>query len=159
MSRKSIFIILFTMVISLVIVSIYSTFAYNEETAKLDESTADYNLLYAIRKSSENQIVVNAGETKFIDIVLENQYDAVVKYGMYYHLLSPNKMPEKVLIKGADESPNLLEDTIKKGDKKTITIKIDNGSDENINIVVGALIGFENGNIQELIKDGEVLIK
>jgi len=159
MSKKSIFLILFIMAISVGIISIYSTFAYDEETAKLDESTADYNLLYAIRKNSENQIFVSPGETKLIDITLENSYDANVKYGIYYHLISPNSMPNNVIVTMADESPNLLEDIIKNGERKIITIKIINSSEENINLIVGALVGFENGNIKELLKNGEVLIK
>ena len=159
MNKKSIFLILFIMAISVSIISIYSTFAYDEEAAKLDESTADYNLLYTIRKNSENQVFVSPGETKLVDITLKNDYEAVVKYGLYYHLLSPNSMPANVTISLAEESPSLSEDIIKNNEQKTITIKIDNSSDENISLIVGALVGFENGNIKELIEEGEILIK
>ena len=39
------------------------------------------------------------------------------------------------------------------------TKKIENNSDYVINLIIGALIGFENGEIEDLITDGEVLIK
>ena len=159
MSKKSILVILFIMLASVGIISLYSTFAYNEETTKLDESTANFNLIYSMKKMSENQIIVSPNETKYIDIRLENNYNATVKYGMYYHLISPKKMPDNVMIDLAPESTNKLEDTIKSNQSKTITIKVTNNSEDNIEIIIGALVGFENGNVEELIRDGEVLIK
>lgn len=159
MSKKSIFTILFIMVLSAIIVSLYSTFAYDEEAAKLDDSTADYNLIYSMRESTKNQVIVTANETKFVDITLRNDYQSNVKYGVYYHLVSPNKLPDNVSINLAEESKDALEDIIKPNQEKIITIKISNNSDDSIDIVVGALVGFENGNIEELIKNGEYLIK
>jgi len=159
MSKKSIFVILFIMVISVGIISLYSTFAYDEENSKLDESNADYNLIYSISESSKNQISIIAKETKFVDIILKNDYNANVKYGMYYHLLSPSKLPENVIITLASESSSPLEDIIKSNETKTITIKVINNSDDNIDLIIGAIVGFENGNIKELIKDDEVIIR
>lgn len=159
MSKKSIFVILFMMLISIGIVSLYSTFAYDEEATMLDDSKADYNLIYSMRKASENEIIIPSKETKYVDVTLKNDYNNIVKYGMYYHLVSPNKLSNDVIITLAEESSNLLEDTIKPNESKTITIKIINNSEDNIDIIVGALVGFENGNIEELIKEGEYLIK
>ena len=159
MSKKSIFTILFIMVLSAIIVSLYSTFAYDEESTKLDDSTADYNLIYSMRESTKNQVIVTANETKFVDITLRNDYQSNVKYGIYYHLVSPNKLPNNVSISLAEESRDALEDIIKPNQEKIITIKISNNSENNIDIIVGALVGFENGNIEKLIKNGEYLIK
>ena len=159
MTKKKVFTILFIMLLSVSIISLYSTFAYDEEAAKLDDSTADYNLIYSMKKTSENQTIVAPHDVKFVDITLKNEYESVVKYGMYYHLVSPKQLPENVTITLAEESPNVLEDIIHAEDSKTITIKIVNGSEENLDIIIGALVGFENGDITDLIKDGEVLIK
>ena len=159
MSRKSIFIILFTMLFSVAIISLYSTFAYDQEAANLNDSTADYNLIYSIKKSSENYILISPNETKYVDVTLENNYDAIVKYGMYYHLISPNNMPEGVTISLAEESPNSLRDIIKSQQQKIITIKVDNKSEYNLELIIGALVGFEKGHLEDLIKDGEILIK
>lgn len=159
MSKKSIFVILFMMLASVVIISLYSTFAYDEEAAKLDESNAENNLIYSIKESSKNEILVSANETKYVDISLKNDYTANVKYGMYYRLLAPSKMPKDVIITLADESLALLEDTIKPNETKTITIKVINNSNSNLDLIIGAIVGFENGNIYELIKDEEVIIK
>ena len=41
----------------------------------------------------------------------------------------------------------------------TFSIRINNNSEYSINLIIGALIGFENGEIKDLITDGEKLIK
>ena len=97
MSKKSIIVILLIM-LSIGIISLYSTFAYDEETAKLDESNANYNLIYSMKENSNMQVTVGSGEEKYIDITLENIYKSTVRYGMYYYLISPEKLPENVII-------------------------------------------------------------
>ena len=159
MSRKSIFIVLVTLLFVTIVVSLYSTFAYDEEGSKLHDSFADNNLIYTIKDLSNKSVSIAPNTVKYVDIVLENTYQGTIRYGMYYKLLNPNKMPDNVYITKAEESVNKLFDTIGVADNKTISIKIVNNSEYNLDIVVGALVGFENGNIEELIKEGEVLIK
>ena len=78
---------------------------------------------------------------------------------MYYYLVDMDKLPEKVTISLADESIDLLEGKILSEETKTVSIKINNNEDYPINLQIGALVGFENGNIQDIVSDGEVLIK
>ena len=68
-------------------------------------------------------------------------------------------MPENVSISVSLDSKDQAESTINSGEVKTVTIKIVNNSENNIDLVLGTLIGFENGNIADLIKNGEILIK
>lgn len=159
MSKKSILVILFLMLLSVGGLTLYNTFAYNEEASKLDESIADYNLIYSLKENSNKHILVSPKEEKYIDIELNNTYSSTVKYGMYYYLVSPNNMPDNVRITLSEDSVNPVEDTIKASETKIVSIKINNESDYNIDLVIGALIGFENGDIKDLIKNGEVLIK
>ena len=158
MSKKSIIIILLIM-LSIGVISLYTTFAIDPETAKLENSNSDYNLIYSLKENSSKYISINSNEEKYIDIELQNTYSSTVKYGMYYYLINPNTMPSGVTLTLAEDSLDQLEDTIKSYEKKTISIKIVNDSEYNIDLIIGALIGFENGKIEELIKDGEVLIK
>lgn len=158
MSKKLIITILLIM-LSIGIVSLYSTFAYDEEAVLLEESAADYNLIYSMKKSSNKQISVGANEEKYIDITLENIYESTVRYGMYYYPLMPENLPENVVIELAEDSKDLLENTIKPNQTRSISIKVTNNSEYSILIQIGALIGFENGKIEDLVKDGEVLIK
>lgn len=159
MSKKSILVILFLMLLSVGGLTIYNTFAYNEEAAKLEDSNADYNLIYSLRENSNKHLTVYAKEEKYLDIELNNTYTSSVKYGMYYYLVNPNNMPSNVNIALSEDSVNPVEDVIKAGETKIVSIKINNQSDSNIELVIGALIGFENGDINDLVKNGEVLIK
>ena len=159
MSKKSILIILFLMLLSVGGITIYNTFAYDEEASKLEDSKADYNLIYSLKEDSNRYVSVTPKEEKYIDIELNNTYSANVKYGMYYYLVKPNVMPNNVFITLSEDSVNPVEDILKASETKIISIKIKNESDYNLDLIIGALIGFENGDIKDLIKNGETLIK
>ena len=58
MKKSTIIIILLTVLIGGIIFSLYSTFAYNEEESKLDESNADYNLIYQIKENAAKNVIV-----------------------------------------------------------------------------------------------------
>ena len=159
MSKKSIITVLIVLVISFTIISLYATFAYNEETVKLADSEADYNLIYSLKESSNKQLNIGPNEEKYIDITLTNTYEATVKYGMYYYLINQRQNHNDLEITLAPESDDLLEDTIKPNQTRIVSIKVKNKTTENIELIIGALIGFENGDINDLIKDNEILIK
>ena len=158
MSKKSILIILLLMLV-VGVVSLYSTFAYNEEATNLDESRADYNLIYSIQENANKQITVGPNEEKYVDITLYNPYEATVRYGMYYYLMNIERLPENVTITLADESVDGLENTIKPDQTRSISIRVTNNSEYSITAQIGALVGFENGEIEDLAKNGEFLIK
>ncbi len=151
--------VLITMILVLGCISLYSTFAYDAEAAKLDASNADYDLIYSLKELSSSEVYVAAKETKYIDITLNNTYTSNVRYAMYYNLLNPKNMPDNVKITLAEESSNKLEDVIKSGESKVISIKIVNASESDIELVIGSVVGFENGNIEDLLNGNEVLIK
>lgn len=159
MSRNKILIGLLIM-LSIGVISLYTTYGYEGNNTFVEEpSSSDYNLIYSLKESSNKEIIVGAKEEKFIDINLLNTYDNTIKYGMYYYLVSPDNLPENVIITLADGSTDLLENTIKPHQTRNISIRITNHSEYSINLIVGALIGFEHGEIQDLVTDGEVLIK
>lgn len=159
MSKNKITILLLLM-LSIGIVSLYTTFAYEGNNNVVTvESSADKQLIYSLKSSSNKEIIVNANSVKFVDINLLNTYQSTIKYGMYYYMINPDKLPDNVIITLSPDSLDSLEDIIKPGDTRSISIKIANNSEYTINLIVGALIGFENGKIEDLITDGEVLIK
>lgn len=159
MNKKQIVTLLLIAALSVGIISLYTTFAYNEEASLMNESESDYNLIYSIKKSTDKNIYINAKEEKYIDIVITNTYKANLKYGAYYKLINPKEIPENVTISLSEDSVDSLQDIIKSNETKIISIKIKNESDYNINITVGTLVGFEKGNIEELISKEEILIK
>ena len=157
MNKKQIVMLMLVAAFSVGIISLYTTFAYDEEAAHLGESDATYNLIYSIKNSSNKKITVNAHEEKFVDISLTNTYDAGLKYGMYYKILSGSN--ENIVVSMAEDSQDLLQITIDVNETKVVSLKIRNESDGNTEIVVGALVGFVQGKIEDLQKDGEILIK
>ena len=81
------------------IVSLYTTYGLEENNIiNPGESTSDYNIISAIKESTNKQISIGALEEKFIDVNLKNTYASTIKYGMYYYLISPEKMPDNVII-------------------------------------------------------------
>lgn len=157
--NKRIVTVVIISIISIVLISLYTTFAFNEEERKLSESEADFNLIYDLKEESNHRVIVLAGEEKFVDIVLNNTYNSNVKYGMYYYLVQPKKLPDGVTIGKSSNSVDLLENIINPGKTRSISIKITNNSEDSVELIVGALVGFESGNIADLAKNGEVLIK
>ena len=158
MSKKTIFIILLIM-LSIGIVSVYTTFAIDEEAKKLEDSNADYNLIYSIKENSNKILSISPKEEKYVDIALNNPYQSTVKYGMYYYVEKPTRSPQGLTLSLAEDSLDLLQNTIKPNQSRNISIKVVNNSEEQVELVIGALVGFEKGNIEDLVKDGEILIK
>lgn len=158
MSKRNIFIALILLLLFGTI-SMYNTFAYNEEDISLDNSTANYNLIYSLKDKSSKIVTLSARENKYLEINLENPYQSSVRYGMYYYVLNDNSNRDKLSITLDGDSKDPLEDIILPEKSKSILLKLENNSDYPIEVQVGALVGFVNGKIDELVKDGEVLIK
>ena len=66
MNKKSIVVILVILITSFVIISLYTTFAYNEETTKIDNSNADYNLIYSLKEKSNRELKIVPNEVKVL---------------------------------------------------------------------------------------------
>ena len=159
MSKNKIIIVLLIM-LSIAVISLYTTYAFEENNnAVISPSDSDYNLIYSLKESSNKEITISAKEEKFININLTNTYNSTIKYGMYYYMISPTALPDDVTITLADDSIDLLENIIKPEQTRSVSIRITNDSEYAINLIIGALIGYENGEIEELVTDGEILIK
>ncbi len=156
MQKKTIFIILIVLVFAASILSLYSSFAYNEENKDLGESSADYNLIFSLHDEAGKQVSVARKNHVYVDINVTNTYTHRVKYGTYYY--SKDKLPSGIVVTGTNSSDK-LEDIIDPGEKRTISLKITNDSEYNVDLLVGTLVGFENGNISDLVTDGIHLIK
>ena len=157
--RKKIIIISIISVMAICLISLYSTFAFNEEENKLPDSSADYNLIYSLKEKSNKQVTINKGEEKYLDITLNNTYNSTVKYGIYYYLVDPQKIPENFTITLAEGSQDALSNIINPNKTRNISLKIKNDSNYSVQLIIGALVGFENGNIEDLLQEGEILVK
>ena len=147
MSKRSILIILFLLLLSVGGITLYNTFAYDAEASKLSKSQADYNIIYSLKENSDKYITVPAKEEKYVDIELNNTYTGAIKYGMYYLPINPKQISNNVSITLSEDSISSVEEIIQPSETKNIEIKIDNKSEEDVELLIGALIGFENGEI------------
>ena len=158
MSKNKIIIVLLIL-LSIGIISLYTTYGYEGDNTILEPSNSDNNIMISLKESTNKEITINPQEEKFIDISLNNTYDSTIRYGMYYYMINPEKLPDNVMITLAEDSEDVLENTIKPGQTRSVSIKLRNDSEYTIRLIIGALIGFEHGEIEELVTDGEVLIK
>ena len=78
---------------------------------------------------------------------------------MYYYLVSPSSLPDGISITLSEDSTDSLEDIIKPNQTRVVTLKITNNSSYQVEMLLGALVGFEKGKIEDLAKNGETLIK
>lgn len=155
LSKKSVIAVLM-MILSFGIISIYSTYAFDEEDATLGESKSDDIVTFVLGQKDANLV---PGEVKFIDVSLFNGNSGDVKYGMYYYSINPSRLPDGVKISLADDSDDPLEDIIKINESKSVSIRIENNSEYNINLRIGAFGGFVKDNIEYFETDNYVLIK
>lgn len=82
--KNKMIIISFALVVVIIVVSLYTTFAYNDNNNGLTKSNADINLEYSTKDDNSQEVTINHGEEKYIDISLKNTYTSKVKYGIYY---------------------------------------------------------------------------
>ena len=157
--KNKMIIISFALVVVIIVVSLYTTFAYNDNNNGLTKSNADINLEYSTKDDNSQEVIINHGEEKYIDISLKNTYTSKVKYGIYYKMISPNKTPSGLNITKDYRSQGLLESTLNKDEEALVTIKISNDSKYDFKLEIGSLIGFEKGDISTLVSDNQVLIK
>ena len=78
---------------------------------------------------------------------------------MYYYLPNVDMLSDKTTVTLAEESTDKLVDIIEPKQTRNVSIKIINNEGFPIDFEIGALVGFENGDVEELVQSGEVLIK
>lgn len=158
---KSKIIIILLMMLSIGIISLYTTYAYEEENAIetiIEESTADNNFQSELKESENKEVIIGPKEEKFYEMTLNQPYDENVKYGIFYKMVSPEQLASNVTITLADDSEDILENVIKPGETINVSIKIINDSEYTVTLILDAKGGFENRPIDEIDTDW-ILIK
>ena len=160
MSKNKIIIVLL-MMLSVGIISLYTTYAYEEDNSIdmiIEESTANNNLETEINDSNNKEVVIGPKEERFYEIALNQSYEENVKYGIFYKMVSPKYLPDNVTITLADDSEDSLENVIKPGETRNVSIKITNDSEYTVTLILDSFGGFENRPIDEIETDW-ILIK
>jgi len=131
MKKRNIIIIISIIVIGLVIVSLYSTFAAS--------NTVSSNNTYTITLSGESgQVVVPAGTSKTVIYQITNTNKGVVQYGVAY---SGNNIEVKVYSNSQDE----VTGGIDYGETKFVKLYITNNGTTSSTANIKAVLGYEKG--------------
>jgi len=168
---------LFFIVLSLLFISIYTSFAIFENSYEKSSVASivvpDINLTLSTStspaESLTKNIVVLAGEKSFIDLTVSNISNIDAKYKLYYTISETN---DGVTVGVTNTSLNLESSTLNSvgnnNSKKTIRIGINNTSTSDVTVTLGVQSGFirneivlnsdrnQLGSIEEVIEPCEV---
>ena len=153
--KKGTVIVLLMVLLFIGLVTMYGTYAIDSENIELKPSTADYNLIYNMRENSDKEVNLKPSEEKYIEILVKNPYSTKVKYGIYYSVKNGTNNIDATLVSKIHKGQDILEPS----EEKNVTIKIKNNDEKESNIILGTLVGFQNGDVSDLVKSGEILIK
>ena len=132
--------ILFTFILTLVVLSLFYTYAID---VKMDKTTGDADLTFNINitSTSGTTVTVPAKTTKTLDFFLTNTNDVTIRYGLAYS----GTKPDTVRIAQSSRTKNLVSDTIPANTTYQIALIIENKSNTSYTYTIAAVRGYVNG--------------
>lgn len=151
MNKKITLSTLAILIISIAIVSLYKTFAYNV-TSTISGTTLNFNLV-----TNTQNVTVSANSSKELVYKIQNENQGAVKYEVFHNINNPNISIAKA--QGGDPQSG----TINKNEYKYINIRINNTTPSEVTVSISTVLGFEKGGelivpsgwypIEEVYKD------
>ena len=154
---KKLIVILFIIFGAFLTFSLYRTFAYDTSVVEETPSTTDLEYTFKIGNSSIKQIQVDAGETKYFDIVLSNPNNAKISYSIYYEMVSPTTKPDDFSIGYTSKSTGTSTGKVDKNGNITLSIEASNTSSSAVTVKIGTVAGYVNGG-ELTLGSGQVII-
>lgn len=148
--KKNRIALILIVLITIIIASLYGTFALISDQMD-DNANADYT--FVIGNISNQKIIVSSNETKTIDIHLTNPYDGALNYGVVYSL----KEDYEINIGTLSTSTNKAQDIVNGKEDRTISIIIDNPTENDIEVFLSIVTGYINGG-DLILKEDQKLI-
>ena len=141
--KKSRVIIVLLLVISLITVVLYQTFATDITMNKTNVAGVDLSYTFDITDTTGRVVNVNAGATKILDFFLTNNNNGTINYGIAY---TPSSVKtDDITIAQFRSSKDSVNGKIGKNETKQITIIIENNSTSNITLTLVPIAGYEFG--------------
>ena len=154
---KRLVIVIFIMFGAFLSFSLYRTFAYDTSVVEEVPSTTDLEYTFKIGNSSIKQIQVDAGETKYFDIVLGNPNNAKISYSVYYEMVSPSSKPDDYKIEYTSKSTGNSTGIVNNNGNITLNIVVTNTSSNAVTVKVGTVAGYVKGG-ELTLNSGQVVI-
>lgn len=142
--------ILIVIFISIIIVSLYGTFAIL--TDQMNESEK-FDYAFTIGKHTNQKIIIPSKKTKTFDVTLTNPYDGALKYGLTYDIKNNYDVNIGIL----NTSENSAQDIINSKETKVISIIINNPTENDVTINLALITGYINGG-ELIIEKGQQII-
>ena len=141
--KKSRVIIVLLLVISLITVVLYQTFATDITMNKTNVAGVDLSYTFDITDTTGRVVNVKSGATKILDLFLTNPNNGTISYGIAY---TPSSVKtNNITIAELSSSRDSVSGTINKNEKKQITIVIVNNSTSDITLTLVPIAGYEHG--------------
>ena len=124
---------------------ILATYAIDTKLSYND--TTDYNmsLSFDLSSSTNKQVTIPKGKTKFFDIDVKNSNSGTIKYGIAYSMVTPSTLPSGVTIAKSWKSANPTSGLINANATLPVTIAVENTSSTDVTIALSIINGYEKG--------------
>ena len=132
---------------------------YAIDTKLSYNDTTDYNmsLSFDLSSSTNKQVTIPKGKTKFFDIDVKNSNSGTIKYGIAYSMVTPSSLPSGVTIAKSWKSSNPTSGLINANATLPVTIAVENTSSTDITIALSIINGYEKGG-DLVVPTGKTLI-
>ena len=142
--------LLIIVVMGLIVLSLYSTYAMFTETIETDEIiNMNASVLPLESKIVEyEQITINGNEAKSIMVNISNSTESNLYYGVWYEMVNPTSINSNIEIAKLTSSTNSTEGTINAGVEKNVKIVIKNTGSSSITVNIG--VGYSETNSLDL---------
>jgi len=156
--------LLLIIVIGLVFVATYSTYALFTSSLEIGDITLDTELKYTFKINSNQEFTIGGNSKLRFNAIVENDMEGTISYGIYYKMISPTEINDNIIIAEVSDSETLTTSgPIEAGTDNSITVPlvIINDSNEEVKIQIGVRTGYYTDVMTPndiIYESGEVLI-
>jgi len=156
--------LLLTIVIGLVFVATYSTYALFTSSLEIGDITLDTELKYTFKINSNQEFTIGVNSKLRFNAIVENDMEGTISYGVYYKMVSPTEVSDDITIAEVTDTDTLTTSgPIEKGNDNSITVPlvIINETNEEVKVQIGVRTGYYTESMQPsdiIYEDGEVVI-
>ena len=142
--------LLSVIVMGLIVLSLYSTYAMFTETIETDEIiNMDASLIPLESKIIEyEQITINGNQAKSIMVNISNSTESNLYYGVWYEMVNPTSINSNIEIAKLTSSTDSTQGQINVGVEKNVKIVIKNTGSSSITVNIG--VGYSETNSLDL---------
>ena len=136
---------------------LFATYAIDTSLSYNDTTEYDMSLNFDLSASTNKQVTIPAGKTKFFDIDVKNSNSGTIKYGIAYSMVTPSSLPSGVTIAKSWKSANPTSGLINANATLPVTIAVENTTSTDITISLSIINGYEKGG-DLIVPTGKKLI-